>query len=285
MPLEVFCPPGYALDGHGSCLPIEPAASALPGEPVPPLESQAAPTAPGLAGTPSPAAAADRPAWANTFFATAVKAAGVLGRLDHPGKCPEGELYYPPCSRCISIDDLHKAFLAFAFGTGQGAPPICAALSSTLKGVDAIGDCQKYKTVSPQPGDPTIDVREACPHGLFRDPVTLQCVDFPGRTHGDPFYHGTNVPQLAGAPEPSIAPIPCSPGFFRCPKTGECTPLGPLHRQAFTVQAGETTSAAAARAGVTADALVAANPTVPRVLVGGRAVFAALREGQELLLP
>ena len=60
-------------------------------------------------------------------------------------------------------------------------------------------------------------------------------------------------------------------------------PTGP--RKLATVQAGETTSDVARRYGVTTAALVAANPQLPLVIVGGQQVFARLSVGMLLALP
>jgi len=58
------------------------------------------------------------------------------------------------------------------------------------------------------------------------------------------------------------------------------------HVSAFLVtQVGDTTSRLAERHGVGADALVDANPELPRVLFAGRSVFARLVEGQLLRRP
>jgi len=59
------------------------------------------------------------------------------------------------------------------------------------------------------------------------------------------------------------------------------------HVRRFSVQVrpGENTSAIARRVGLSAAALLTANPTMPRVLVGDRPVFAALSVGAHLQLP
>jgi len=135
--------------------------------------------------------------------------------------------------------------------------------------------------LTPTPPLPT------CPGGSHYSSASKTCIHDcpPGQTYDE--NHGGCV-------------SPCPPGK-ELNITGDCVKSGPktcpigqifnaielrcVSKGGFLVQAGESTSAVAARAGVAVEALVAANPTVPRVLVGGRAVFAVLRERQELLLP
>jgi hypothetical protein len=81
-------------------------------------------------------------------------------------------------------------------------------------------------------------------------------------------------------------PSACPDGYA-LDNQGDCSPVvsGGRPSKSLLVAVGDNTSAVAARAGVSVESLVAANPELPRVVVGDRAVFAVLREGMSLNLP
>jgi hypothetical protein len=130
-----------------------------------------------------------------------------------------------------------------------------------------------------EPSGPVVGARywTACPHGTHRDPVSSKCL--PNEISGLVYdtNRGVNAPVQWS----------CPPGTYWDPNLAKCVPgnIGDLIYQTNLVQAGENTSMVAERLGTSVEALVAANPELPRVMVGGRAVFAMLREGQTLRLP
>ena len=304
----VFCAEGFALDGLGNCLPTSPGVGA-------PVRSVLAPSPQKRTSSQGfsscPAGQAYNAARGGCFPLTPTPPLPTCPGGSHYSSasktcihdCPPGQTYDENHGGCVSPCPPGKELniTGDCVKSGPETCPIGQIFNAIeLRCVSQCAPSEIYDIYSGcVPACPkgfslnvTGDCVSNCPKG-FEENVTGDCVKV--GVHGA-FAIRQGEAYSVGAPrptQPQRAGLSCrtpngTPGVIGT--DGHCRPSQDWggykgSKGGFLVQAGESTSAVAARAGVAVEALVAANPTVPRVLVGGRAVFAVLREGQELLLP